>query len=255
MTSLVLAEPAGSVMVLTLNRPERHNSLVPELLIQLIESLRSIGGDNAVAAVVLQASGRSFSTGGDVKRFWEERHRLAEYGEEVVGLLNETILTMMKLRQPIVGAVHGPVTGGSLGLVLSCDTVLVAPEAFFTPWYGPVGFAPDGGWTALLPAVIGPQRASQALLTNATIIADQAVEWGLADRVVDSGLLQDEALATAQVIAGHVQGAMEHSKARLRGDLGAVAEALEDERQRFIQQITTPEARAGMARFLGIEGF
>jgi 2-(1,2-epoxy-1,2-dihydrophenyl)acetyl-CoA isomerase len=243
-----------SVAAITLERPERHNSLVPELLVSLLGALRSIAGQDQVKAVVLQASGRSFSTGGDVGRFWDEKARLAEYAAEIVGLLNQTILAMMELPQPIVGVVQGPVTGGSLGLVLACDTVLVAPEASFTSWYGPVGFAPDGGWTALLPGVIGPTRASHVLLTNATITADQAVEWGLAAKLVRPEVLQAEALALARTMAGHSKGAMQHSKARLRADPEGIARGLEDERQRFIRQITTAEAREGMARFLGIDG-
>jgi enoyl-CoA hydratase/carnithine racemase len=255
MTSLILTESTGPVLIMTLNRPERHNSLVPELLNELLDELRRVDRTEGIRAVVLQASGRSFSTGGDVRRFWDEKHRLAEYAAGVVGLLNQTILAMMRLRQPIVGAVHGTVTGGSLGLVLACDTVLVTPDASFTPWYGRVGFAPDGGWTAMLPAVIGPQRTSHVLLTNATITSEQAIELGLAARLVGSGVLRDQALETARVMAKHVRGSMEHSKTRLRSDLAGVARGLEDERQRFIEQITSEEAREGMAQFLGEEGF
>lgn len=250
--SLILTESVDAVRVLTLNRPDRHNSLVPELLLPLLDSLSDVARNLEVRAVVLQAAGPSFSTGGDVRRFWEETDRLSDYAAEVVGLLNEVIVTMMQISQPIVAAVHGLVTGGSLGLVLGSDVVLVAPEASFTPWYGPVGFAPDGGWTALMPAVIGPARASEALLTNRTIAADQAVEWGLATRVVAAPEIRFEALDTARRIAGHVRGAVGHIKARMRSDLTTIAQGLEDERQRFIRQVVTDEAREGMARFLGI---
>jgi 2-(1,2-epoxy-1,2-dihydrophenyl)acetyl-CoA isomerase len=199
--------------------------------------------------VVLAAEGRSFSTGGDVRRFWDERDRLADYATEVVGLLNEVMVGMMRLRQPIVAAVHGPVTGGSLGLVLAADLVLVGPDASFTPWYGPVGFAPDGGWTALLPEVIGRQRAGHVLLTNAAISAREAVEWGLAARLVE-GDVRAEALGVAAGIAGQAVRTIGHMKARLRDDLVDIAARLEDERRRFVRQIVTEEALAGMARFL-----
>jgi len=246
-------EEAGSVMVITLERHERHNSLIPELLVQLISALGNVGENPATRAVVLQAAGRSFSTGGDIRGFWEARDRLAQYADEIVGLLNETMLTMMLLPQPIVGAVHGPVTGGSLGLVLACDIVLVSPEASFTPWYGPVGFAPDGGWTAILPAVVGQGRVHDILANNRSITAAEAVAWGVAYDMVSGETIRDETLLVAQRIAGRAAGTADDLKARTPEEVAAVSQRLEDERLRFVRQVTTDEAAAGMAHFLGID--
>ena len=184
MSQLVLSEKVGPVTVLTLNRAGRHNSLVPQLLEEALAALETFGKDPDVRAVVLQANGRSFSTGGDLGRFHTHLDDLASYAGKLVGLLNRVILALVELPMPVVAAVHGIVTGGSLGLVLGCDVVLVAPEASFTPYYSVVGFSPDGGWTAMLPGIIGPQRSAEVLLRNLTISAQQAVNWGLASRLV-----------------------------------------------------------------------
>ncbi|MGD2176725.1 MAG: enoyl-CoA hydratase/isomerase family protein, partial [Anaerolineae bacterium] len=181
---LVLLERAGPVAVLTLNRAERHNSLVPPLLAELLAALEVVRSEPDVRAAVLQANGRSFSTGGDVGGFHAHMDDLgdcvdpAAYASKIVSLLNRVILALVELPVPVVAAVHGIVTGGSLGLVLGCDVVLVAPEAGFTPYYRVVGFSPDGGWTAMLPAIIGPKPAAEVLLRNLTIAAEQAVAWG-----------------------------------------------------------------------------
>ena len=251
MGELVLLERVGPVAVLTLNRAERHNSLVPELLAEMLEAFETAGTHGDVRAVVLQANGRSFSTGGDVRGFYEHLDDLETYASEIVGLLNRVILALIELPVPIVAAVHGIVTGGSMGLVLGSDIVLVAPEASFTPYYSVVGFSPDGGWTALLPAVIGLKRTGEILMRNGSITAEQAVAWGLASRIVPADGIREEALSTAQELAAMKTGSIGHTKATLGPGCNDVEARLEAERTRFVQQIMTAEARQGIEAFLG----
>ncbi len=250
MSHLVLCETEGDLGILTLNRPERHNSLVPELL---SEFLRALGRMHApeVRAVILQANGRSFSTGGDVQAFYEHRTDAAVYASEVVGLLNEAILSLINLPVPVVAAVHGIVTGGSLGLVLASDIVLVAPEASFTPYYSTVGFSPDGGWTAMLPLLIGNKRAAEALMLDRPISAQEAVAWGMANRLVPAGELQAEARAVARAIARQAPESIRRAKQLIWRNADCIAERLDAERQQFVQQIVGPQAQQGMADFLG----
>jgi 2-(1,2-epoxy-1,2-dihydrophenyl)acetyl-CoA isomerase len=143
------------------------------------------------------------------------------------------------------------VTGGSLGLVLACDVVLVGTAATFRPWYATVGFAPDGGWTAMLPAVVGSQRTADVLLRDREIDAETAVAWGMASELVE-GDVRAAARAVAARIAAAKRGAVGHVLGRLRGDVGSIAVGLEDERRRFVEQVVTAEAREGMAAFLGV---
>jgi 2-(1,2-epoxy-1,2-dihydrophenyl)acetyl-CoA isomerase len=251
---LVLVEQGGPVATLTLNRPERHNSLVPELLEELIEALAGVAADPGLRAVVLRANGPSFSTGGDVRGFHDRLGAIKEYAERVVGLLNRAVLAMISLPVPLVTAVQGVVTGGSLGLVLASDIVLLGPKASFTPYYGVVGFSPDGGWTALLPAVIGHKRAAEALLLNRTIDAEEAVQWGLANRLVAGNALSREAQRVAAAIAELLPGSIRHSKALLGAALLGSEQGLQREYRHFMEQIVSPEARLGMASFLDEEG-
>ena len=249
MPSLVLCHVDGPVATLILNRPERHNSLTPALLEQLLAGLEGLRGQPEVKAVVLQASGRSFSTGGDLAGFAAHPDNIQAYADRLVGLLNQAMLAMIDLPAPIVAAVQGVVTGGALGLILATDIVLVTPEATFTPYYGVVGFSPDGGWTALLPELIGRQRAALVLMRNASISADQAVAWGLASEIVPPHLLRDRAQAVAQEIAGMQPGAVQRGKRLLWAGL-PVPERLEAERRQFVEQIGTAEAQSGMGLFL-----
>lgn len=239
----------GAVATVTLNRAERHNSLVPALLTELLAAIDQLRARPDLRAAVLQANGRSFSTGGDVQGFHGSADRPA-YAAEVVGLLNRAVLALIELPAPVVAAVHGIVTGGSLGLVLAADIVLVAPEASFTPYYTTVGFSPDGGWSTLLPAVVGRRRAAEALLLDHSIGAAEAVAWGLATRVVPAATIREEALAVAHGIAGQLPGSVRRARRLLWGDAAAIAAGLEAERQSFVAQIAEAEAERGMAAFL-----
>ncbi len=245
MTDLVLSKLEPPLGTITLNRAERHNALVPELLSALIGQFQHVSAVPEVKAIVLTANGRSFSTGGDVAGFDAHRDRLADYAHEIVGLLNEAMLTMMRIDQPIVAAVHSVVTGGSMGLVMAADLVVAASTASFTPWYSVVGFSPDGGWSALLPDRIGRARVASLLLHNTTITASQAHDWGLVDEVVYDAVAG--ARSTAMEMARRKTRAVKRS---LNVDLDLVARGLENERRLFVEQVVTDESIAGIDAFL-----
>lgn len=252
MKNLVLLEQIGAITTLTLNRPDRHNSLVPELLEDLVSKLNFIHDNPQNKVVVLKANGRSFSTGGDIQSFYDHSNNISDYAELLVGLLNQTILSMINLPIPVVTAVNGIVTGGSLGLVLASDIVLIAPESSFTPYYGIVGFSPDGGWTALLPSIIGQRRTAEILLNNRTITAQEALLWGLAHQIVPQMQLHEKTLQTAKEILQFAPGTMKSTKSLLRNNWDDLAAKLEVERELFIEQVKTEEAMKGMASFLNL---
>jgi 2-(1,2-epoxy-1,2-dihydrophenyl)acetyl-CoA isomerase len=250
MANLVLLETRNHIATLTLNRPERHNNLVPEFLREMLNALEQVSRQTELRALVLQANGRSFSTGGDVQAFYDHRDNIESYASEIVGLLNQVIIEMVRLPALIVAAIHGIVTGGSIGLAIASDIALVAPDASFTPFYSVVGFSPDGGWTAMLPMIIGQKRASEILMLNQTIIAEQAVSWGMANRIVPAIRIRDEARLIAESIVQKKWGSIQRTKLLLWQDTDALAASLEQERQKFCKQIVTAEALNGMEAFL-----
>ncbi|MBP8000597.1 MAG: enoyl-CoA hydratase/isomerase family protein [Chloroflexi bacterium] len=249
--ALILTEFREQVAVVTLNRPERHNSLVAALLEELLAGLAEVARSETCRVMVLTARGRNFSTGGDVRAFYEHQANLESYAHHLVGLLNQTILALLEMPMPVIAAAPGIITGGSLGLLLASDITFITPETTITPYYNVVGFSPDGGWTAILPQIIGARRVADILLRNLSITAEQAVAWGLAGQVVAREKLMDVALAAADTLIHHQPGSMRHTRQLLRGNLPTIAARLEAERAHFVQQILTPEALAGMKRFLG----
>lgn len=250
--NLVRIERVDAVARLVLCRTGMHNALVPELLADLLAALAAVKDDASCRAVVLAAEGPAFSIGGDMRRFRRERERgnLRAYGDALVGQLNAAILALIDLPQPVVAAVHGIVTGGSIGLVLAADLVMLAPPAVFKAHYATAGFGPDGGWTALVSRLAGRRRAAAALLLNRSIRAEEAVAWGLANELVAAEKLQASAAAAASKMAAYPLGTLRAAKRLLWGDREQLAADLAAERERFVELIAAPEALAGVDAFL-----
>jgi len=246
---LVTLDVSETTAIVRLNRPSRHNALVPELLVDLLGALNDERTHQA-RAVILTAEGRSFSTGGDLLEFWNHRNDIAEYAQHLVGLLNEVIISIRTHGSPIACAVQGQATGGSLGLLLAADRVIMQRDASITPWYAEIGFSPDGGWTALLPNVIGRQRALHWLCTNTSVTAGECLDMGIAHEVVSADVLI-AAQAWSNRVARMNGTSIEHTRSLLSADTAGVRHRLEAERKAFVRQVRTPEAIAGIAKFLG----
>jgi 2-(1,2-epoxy-1,2-dihydrophenyl)acetyl-CoA isomerase len=246
---LVLLKIDDDVATVTINRPHRRNSLVPELLQQITDAFQTIEGQRRnVKVVVLQAAGESFSTGGDLGAFRQHRNDLESFANKIVCCLNDAIISIIECKVPVVVAVDGQVTGGSMGLVLACDIIIVTDRATFTPYYTEVGFGPDGGWTALLPAIVGQNRAAAVQLLNDTISAQQAVDWGIAYSLVISTGLQKLLDDVCSRIACKKEGSVQLTKRLMR--TSDYREQLDRERQAFVKQVTTREAIDGVEDFV-----
>lgn len=238
--SLVRLTRQNGIAYLTLNRAQRHNALVPGLLEDLLACLASL---SLHEPMVLAANGESFSTGGDLLGFWQHRHDIGAYADHLVGLLNTAIMALYSHRGPVVCAVQGQITGGSLGLALACDTVVLHESVTITPWYVPVGFSPDGGWRAMLPDVVGGAVAKKWLERNETHSAQQCLSEGVAD-LLSYGDPGNDATPIASGAA---------TTTRLKTwDERALQKALDQEKEDFVAQVQTSTAMDGIRRFLKV---
>jgi len=250
MNDMVLTKIKDMIGILTLNHPEKYNSLTPPFLDEIQAGFDQLLSDTSVKVIILQATGKVFSTGGDVKGFNDHLSNIKAYSEMVVGGLNKVILTLLKAPIPIIASVHGMVTGGSMGLVLASDLVLVTPKTSFTPYYSVVGFSPDGGWTAILPFLIGSKRSAEIMMLNETITADQSIAWGIANRLVETNQIQQEAQKIARKIIQHKTGSIEKTKQLLNTRMDKIEELLNKELALFVEQIQTDEGIKGLQDFV-----
>lgn len=243
----------GDVARLTLDRSHRHNSLEPELVEALRRELAVLAADPP-RVLVLAGAGRSFSTGGDVAGFADTpRGARAAYAERLVGGLHAAILDLVDLPCPVIARLHGPVTGGSVGLVLACDLVAMSRTAFLAPYYATVGFTPDGGWTALMEPRIGAAATAEILMLDRRIEADEALARGLAQAIEDPRALDERIAAWVARLTALSTASLAATKRLLWSDArrADLARRLDDEQARFVATIASEATETTMLAFLG----
>jgi enoyl-CoA hydratase/carnithine racemase len=188
----ISATSDGTVLRLTLDRPDKLNAVDTPLLTELAARLGDAAADDSVRAVLLTGAGRAFCSGGDLT------------GGDTKGAVlaaNEVVRAITALPKPVVAGVHGPAVGFGCPLALSCDLVVAARSAFFQLAFSRVGLMPDGGASALLPAAIGRARATRMALTAEKVSAAVAFEWGMISHVVDDADYETELAAIMQAVA------------------------------------------------------
>jgi len=191
----VIVEVAEGIATVTLNRPEKGNAMNVALVRELRDSLRRLADDEAVDVVVLTGAGRMFCAGQDMRGFSSAQESI-----EQVALSLEVYDTLQNLPQPTIAAVNGYAITGGLELVLSCDLRVAAETALFADTHARVGLVPGGGASQKLPRLVGYARAKEMLFTCEFFTAQDALQFGLVNRVVPGERLLAEARALAKKI-------------------------------------------------------
>jgi len=201
--SSVLLDVTEGVATVTLNRPEAMNSLDVATKVLLRETLAQVAADDAVRCVVLRGTGRAFCTGQDLK---EHVHLLQNGGSEqlfstVDEHYNPIVTTLVEMDKPVVAAVNGVAAGAGASLAMACDVRVVADTAGFNLAFAGVGLAADTGASIHLPLLVGRTRAMELLYFPRTVPAAEALEIGLASRVVAADDFDAEVAAVASRLA------------------------------------------------------
>jgi enoyl-CoA hydratase len=255
---MVLVEhPRQHIALITLNRPERMNSMAFDLMVPLKAALANVSHDNAVRVVVLTGAGSGFSSGADHKSAGQVPHveqlTRPSYALRSMEILDDVILALRRLHQPVIAAVNGAAIGGGLCLALAADIRIASHSAFFRAAGINNGLtASELGLSYLLPRAIGSSRAFEIMLTGRDVDADEAERIGLVSRQVPADQLLDTCYAMAERIAAFSRPGVELTKRTLWSGLDAAnleghmqAEGLG---QLFVRLLTTNFEEAVAAR-------
>ncbi len=249
----LLAEDRGPVRLLTLNQPAIFNPLDEVSGPELVAALEEADRDTAVRALVLTGAGKAFSAGGNVRLMGEQLAKgqaTKPFFAQIAGVLNRSILALRQLKKPVVCALNGVAAGGGLGWCLACDLVVAARSARLDPGYIRIALSPDGGATALITRLIGHKRATEFFLLGQALETETALAWGLINRVVDDGVVLEEALKLAGLLAQGPRHALAATKALLgRAALGDLAGLVEDERSMLLELADEPDFVEGIKAF------
>lgn len=245
----VLLERTGAVAHLRLNRPEASNGISLDFLQALYEAIMACHGDSRIRAVILSGAGQNFCAGGDVKQFAEQGEALPGFLRRATSYLQISASALMRLDAPVIAQVQGYAAGGGgLGLICAADLVVAADSARFMAGATRVGMAPDAGVSVMLPRLVGFRRATEILLTNRVVDAEEAQAIGLITQVVPEAELARAARELADKLAAGAPKAQAETKRLLWNGVGLGVEACLPEEARVVSALSgTADAREGLA--------
>jgi len=250
---ILLREDTDGVTLLTLNRPQVGNALSETMLSALFEALAAIASDHRVRAVVLAANGSTFSAGHDLKELTGRRSDAdggRAFFERVWDSCGAVMQAIVRLPQPVIAAVQGPATAAGCELVANCDLAIASTLAgFATPGVN-IGLFCS---TPMIPLTrnIARKQAMEMLLTGDMISAEDALRFGLVNRVVEPNTERAVALTFARMIASKSTTAMRIGKKAFyqQVDMG-LAEAYRHGALVMVDNMLKDDASEGIKAFL-----
>jgi 2-(1,2-epoxy-1,2-dihydrophenyl)acetyl-CoA isomerase len=199
-SEFVRTELREGVLSITLARP-KANAFNDEMIAALHSAMKGAGRDDAIRAVLLTGEGRFFSTGRDLNDVLRAEGPQGSFRAHLLKTFNPLIVQIRRLEKPVLAAVNGAVAGAGLGIALACDLRIASTEARFVVGFLGIGLGLDSAVSVFLPAQIGLGRAAEHAFTNTPITAQQALDWGLVNRLSPPESLAENAFAWAAELA------------------------------------------------------
>lgn len=249
--------PADGVSRLTLNRPDRLNTLTRELVDDMHAALDAVDADHSCRAVILTGAGKGFCAGLDLNGFGTipgtEDFGRPQQGMAVQQHIAEVIHHLRAVRQPVIAAINGAAAGGGLAWALACDVRYGAASAKYGTAFIRLGLSGcDMGVSWLLPRLIGASRAWELILTGRVIDAAEADRLGIVSRTVPDDQLMDTCLAVAAEICANSPFGTWMTKEVLWSNLEipSLAAGIDIENRNQIVTSMTEDSREAMQSFL-----
>lgn len=245
-SGVLLVTREDGIAVVQFNRPEVLNALNMALIAELVETLEGLDKDDSVRCIVLTGNEKAFAAGADIKEMAEatamdmlRRDQFARWDR------------IRKIKKPIVAAVSGFALGGGCELMMTCDMVVASESARIGQPEINIGVMPGAGGTQRLARAVGKVKAMEMVLTGSMITADEALKWGLVNRVVPVEAYLDEAKSLAKEIASKPPVAVRLAKEAVLKSFDTTIEGgLEFERKNFYMLFASEDQKEGMNAFV-----
>lgn len=239
-----------AVATIAFNRPQAMNTLTLETIGRLHDLLIDVERRADIRCLVIKGEGRVFMAGGDLGYLDAAGERAPEEARKVIDALNAAMGLLVELSKPTVACVHGAVAGAGNSIMLACDMALAAAGTKFVYAYGAIASASDGGLSWSLPRVVGMRRALEIAYLPQQITAEQALSYGLVNRVVDPAALESETAALARRLAEGPTLALAATRRLMRdGQTRTFDQQLVAEREAFCAAAATEDFREGVRAF------
>ena len=199
MSDFIQFEIINNVGVIRLNRPNKYNSFVREMALELQAKLRQCNEDDNIRSVYLTGNGKAFCAGQDLAEAIDPNG--PELSKIVSEHYNPIIKLIREIALPVVCGINGVAAGAGANIALACDLTLASSESSFIQAFSKIGLIPDSGGTFFLPRIIGVQKATALMMLGDKVGAIEAQEMGMIYKVVDASDLETAALKLADKLA------------------------------------------------------
>lgn len=243
----ILVDTEDKVGIVQLNRPKAYNALSPDLMLELMNALEAFDKNENIGCIVITGSAKTFAAGADIKFMAGDT--------KPIDMLKSTFIDqwdrLAKIRKPIIAAVSGFVLGGGCELAMACDMIVASETAKFGQPEINIGVIPGAGGTQRLTRIVGKAVAMEMILNGRTLSAEEALQSGLANRVVPVESYLSEAIALAAEIAARAPIAVRLAKQAVNAAYEMPMQAgLDLERNLFYMLFSTEDQKEGMDAFI-----
>ena len=220
MSDLLKLEIDQGVATITLNRPDKLNAFTGEMMEDWLAALENCRTNPDVRAIVITATGRAFTTGGDLESFGASANRTPkDIRNHLIGGSQRLIRKIAEIDKPVLAALNGFATGGGLDIALACDIRFAAESARFAETYAKMGLIPGMGGAYLLPRIVGVAKALELFWSCDWVDAREAERIGLVNKVLPDAELMEATLAFARKVADGAPLAVQTIKRLVRTGL------------------------------------
>jgi enoyl-CoA hydratase len=244
--STLLITKQDGYAVVQFNRPDVLNALNIKLMQELVEALETLDADNDVRAIILTGNEKAFAAGADIREMSD--------ASAVEMLIRDQFARwdrIRKIKSPIIAAVSGFALGGGCELSMTCDMIIASETAKFGQPEINIGVMPGAGGTQRLTRAVGKAKAMEIVLTGKMISAQEALQWGLVNKVVPVEMYLEEAKSLAGEIASKPPVAVRLAKeAVLKAFDTTIEGGLEFERKNFYLLFASDDQKEGMKAFV-----
>ena len=242
----ILTEVRGRVGIVTLNRPQAMNAFNTVMLTELFDALDFFDRDDAVGAMIVTGNEKSFAAGADIKEM-ADASPFEMIGQGRV----EKWDRIRGIKKVVIAAVSGWALGGGCEFAISCDMIVASESAKFGQPEIAIGIIPGAGGTQRLARLLGKNLAMEMVINNRTLTAAEALQFGLANRVVPVDGYLDAAVAFAEEIASRAPLAVRMAKDAVNAAFETtLAEGLKAEKRNFYPLFSTEDQKEGMKAFI-----
>ncbi len=243
--TLLISKQDGYALI-RLNRPQALKALNSQVLRELYEALAALDADSEVRCTVITGSEKAFAAGADIKEMMEKDAERMFNDNQF-----EPFSKLRTIRKPVIAAVSGFALGGGCELVMACDMIIAAESAKFGQPEINLGVIPGMGGSQRITRAMGKYRAMELLLTGDMFSAEEALKWGLVNKVVPNEFLLEEATAMAKKIASKPMLAAMANKAMVNAaDELLLSDGISAERKAFAALFDTADQKEGMQAFV-----